>query len=397
MERLDEGKFIQLLEWLSEADAPATPPTAKDDDDDEDFVPQKQKFMNKPQAGHKRINPSDMSGPTPEDNPLGNNQMAPSLAGERAKSLIVMGRVKGFIEKYSKHAVDTFSGFQKGTVVNPTSGARADAESPGREKYSQMMSKDKALALVDKLPLMQSSQMMASVRMIGNYIWKVHATMRDELRSKTKEKLKGSGQVGNRTKFDPKSGNLVPTKSMDTDEPAFKDALAAASKEFEIDSVNIKADLNMLAQVAGILKRSGGFGGQADKTFLDRIMMGYVDDSGQYHLLSSKITPKPVGRELPPELKQFVPEPPEEKSKNKKSGGSSGEDDAPAVKARGPIIRKKSVEPAPRGKADDVSDADADEFLKGIADSISRPFSQYMNQIIEVAVADASPKWWDEL
>jgi hypothetical protein len=384
MDRLDETKLLKLLEWMSEAEE-------EHPDDIDASAPRKQKFGDKPQAGHKRINPGDMSGDNPEENPV-KSQMSPKLAGERAKAIMVMGRVSGFIDKYSDMAVDKFGGakatpggFALGGGVRkaePTKGA-GDRENTkgGVKNFQQMMSKDKVLQLVEKLPMMPGSQMTFAVRAIGNYIWKIHATARDNLRNATKEML--SKQKGYKVK---------------SDEIGYAESLKAASREFDDDSTNVKADLNMLAAVCGVLKRSGGFGGQADKTFLKKVIKGYVDASGGFHLLGVDIKPQESDVTLPPELAAMAaaPEKEEDDEDEPKSskGSSSKSSSGPAkVAAKGPTVRKMSTV----SKADQPSDEEADEFLKGIADAYSRKVDNYMTSIIEVAAANRKPKWWDEL
>jgi len=387
MDRLDEAKLLKLLEWMSEA-APEEHP-----DDVDSSAHLKQKFGDKPQAGHKRINPKDMSGDNPEDNPV-KSQMSPKLAGERAKAITVLGRVAGFIDKYSNLAVDKFGGssatpggFALGGGVRktaPTTGAGIrGSEGGGTKSFSQMMSKDKVMQLVEKLPMMPSSQMNFAVRAIGNYIWKIHAQARDDLRKATKEKVKG--QLGKDQK-------------VDTQDPAYQDKLKAASAEFDKDSTMIKGDLNMLAAVCGLLKRSGGFGGAADQTFLRKVIKGYVDAAGGFHLLGIDIKPQESDVALPPELASLAAEPEKEEDEEdepKKSKKSSvkGSASPPKTSAKGPTVRKASTV----AQSSDTSDEEADEFLKGIADSYARRVDNFMTSIIELAAADATPKWWNEI
>ena len=391
MDRLDETRLLKLLEWMSEA-APEEHP-----DDVDPSAHLKQKFGDKPQAGHKRINPKDMSGDSPEENPV-KSQMSPKLAGERAKAITVLGRVAGFIDKYSDLAVDKFGGAsaapEKSIAIKgsdndlgvrqgtQTKGAGDRAtKSGGVKSMQQMMSKDKVMQLVEKLPMMPSSQMNFAVRAIGNYIWKIHATARDNLRTATKQML--SKQKGYKVK---------------SDEVGYAESLKAASREFDEDSTMIKGDLNMLAAVCGLLKRSGGFGGAADQTFLRKVIKGYVDAAGGFHLLGIDIKPQESDVALPPELAALAAEPEkeddDEEDEPKKSKKSSVKGSAaPKVSAKGPTVRKASTV----AQSSDTSDEEADEFLKGIADSYSRRVDNYMTSIIELAAADAKPKWWNEI
>ncbi len=362
------------------------PKNIEDTESDEPTEPAlKRRRAVDPTKGHKRPSPHDLSGPDPSAQVMP-GQIAPRLAGDRAKAIIVMGRVKGFIEKYSEFAQEKL-GVSPGGVDPRTGEKLAGREEPGKS----LLSKDRVLQLVDKLPMMPSSQMMFATRAIGNYIWRIHATVREGIRHATKGRLKKQGQVGFRTKFDPSTGEEKPTKTLDTDTPGYKEALRAASREFDLDSTNIKADLNMLAAVGGVLKRSGGFGGKADMTFLDKVMKGYVDDSGQYHVKSVEIRPRAPDVALPPELQRL--------------SGWAGEQEPPAAsadepgpRAQGPVIRKGAAKPFTPAKSD-VGDKEAEEELRkmGLADTLGRQFDSWINEVIELSVADRFPNWWDEL
>lgn len=430
MIRLDENRLRELMEWLAEAEAEEEEDTESDAAaaSKADYerkvrageIPRGEKDVAKG-SGHKRPMPFDYSGAHPEQDPLG-GKLAPKLAGDRAKAIMVMGRVIGFVDKYSKKAVDKFGGASappeqsiafrghgQGVgggslgVRKPVATSTKTADDPrageqGNIKgMSQMMSVDKVKALIEKLPMMPGSQMMFAVRAIGNYVWKVHATMRQELRDATKKAMIGQGQNTTTTyKVDKKTGKPIsdkPKHRVDVESEPYKAKLAAASKEFDEDSTNIKADLNMLASVSGILKRSGGFGGAADKTFLDKIIKSYVDKEGVRRFKTPEIVPQEPQVSLPPELAKMSGYTPPEAgaSADKGSSKSSG-----GVKAAGPTIRKKSAAPSEPVK-NDVSDDEADEFLKGISDSILRPMDRYLNSIMEIAGTDRRPKWWDEV
>ena len=428
MEHLDENRLRELMEWLVEAEAEDD---IDDDNESDQVAAQRADFEKKvasgevqraerePQkGGHKRPMPFDYSGAKPAEDPL-QGKLSPKLAGDRAKAIMVMGRVVGFIDKYSKKAVEkfggasappeqsiAFKGYGQGVAGGDlgvrknvaTSTKTADDPRAGEQGnikgMSQMMSSDKVKSMVEKLPMMPSSQMMFAVRAIGNYVWKVHATMRQELRDATKKAMIGQGQnVTTTFNVDKKTGQPnkdKPKHRVDVESEPYKAKLTAMSKEFEEDSVNIKADLNMLAAVSGVLKKSGGFGGQADKTFLDKIIKSYVDKEGVRRFKAPEIIPKEPQTALPPELAKMSgytpPEAGASADKPKTSGG---------VKAAGPTIRKKSQTGAPVKNT--VSDEEADEFMKGISDSILRPFDRYMNSIMEVAGTDRKPRWWDEV
>jgi hypothetical protein len=166
----------------------------------------------------------------------------------------------------------------------------------------------------------------------------------------------------------------------------------AASREFDQDSVNIKGDLNVLAAAAGVLKRSGGFGGKADMTFLLKVMKGYVDDSGQYHLLRREIQPRSPDVSLPPDLQRasgYYGEP----APKDRPGSKKGK----VVRAKGPTIRKAAGPQEPFRNS--ISDDEADQALRdlGLADHLAREWSRAMNEVIELAAADRKPVWWDDL
>ena len=376
MERLDEAKLLNLLEWLEEASGEEDEEPTRDDSgepakskkwaipgDEEGQATPVKKFGDKPQAGHKRINPHDMSGDNPEENPV-KSQMSPKLAGERAKAIMVLGRVEGFIEKYSELAVDKFSGashspggFALGGGVRKgaeTKGAGDRAGTIGNVKsMSQMMSKEKVMALIEKLPMMPSSQMTFATRAIGNYIWRIHATARETIRDSVKGML--SKQKGGKVR---------------SDDPSYGPALEAASREFEKDSVNVKGDLNMLAAVSGLLKRSGGFGGPADKTFLKKVIKGYTDKEGNFHIKGVDIVPQESDVALPPELAALATAPEKEEDDEDESPKSSkSKKSATSTKAKGPTIRKANKEAV----------------------------DHYIDEMIEYASANFTPQWWNEL
>jgi hypothetical protein len=367
-------------------------------------------------GGHKRPMPHDYSG----GEPIPRGEIAPKLLGDRAKAIMVMGRVSGFIEKYSKFAQEKFggakaggekraelgttqvrgapTGLRVGHGTKATTGVGADVragEKGNIKGITQMMPKEKVVALVEKLPTMPSSQMMFAVRAIGAYVWRIHATVRDELRKATKEKMKGQGQATSRQLFDPKTGEFYadPKKRVDTEDPAYQAALRAASAEFDQDSTQIKADLNMLAAVSGILKRSGGFGGQADKTFLDKVIRGYINKEGKWQMKSKEIVPRAPEAPLPPELAKHT-------TWEDPAIAASKSADQP-VKAKGPTVRKKQKEPGQMNPVvqSDVSDDEADQALRdlGIADAYTRQFDRFISEILELAGTDYNPRWWDEL
>ena len=351
-------------------------PTEPDDDADE-VEPHKigqQRRALDPGKGHSRNMPKDMSGQDATDR-VYTGEIPPKLAGERAKALEVIDRVKSFVDKYSDFAISKLGGYKKGTLTSKPDGGE------GRKGIDSKMSKDKVLKLIDNLAMMPQSKMLQASRALANYVWTVHARVRQELR---KSAVSSAAKQGI-TKWDVnKSGEM--TTGVDTEHPSYKDALAAASQEFETDSMQIKADLNLLASAAGALKRSGGGGGKADASYLaKRPQFGEPP----------KIVPQDstVSLSKHPELQRMA-------------GGAASDADKPAgkaaVRATGPTVRKGAA-PAfksagqmnptlsPEEKA--ALDAEYDEYEKTKGESLNR----FMDVIIEQACADRVPKWWDEL
>lgn len=339
-----------------------------------------------PEKGHKKIAPHDLSGPTPEVQPV-TGAIAPKLAGERAKALSVLGRVRGFIDKYSKMAVDRFGGYSGGTIP----GAKGGGE--GRGQLQQMMSKERAMKLVEQLPMMPTSQMMSTVRMLGNYVWNVHRTARKDLRDATIQRLAVQGKTQQRKHYNPqtgeyeerpyydvekdpktgqeKLGKMRMDKGVDTDAPSFKAALAATSREFETDSVQIKADLNMLASAAGALKRAGGFGGQADKEFLQMV--------GGWK--KREVVPKEPEAPLPPELSKLAGDYPRQVPKSQRG----------KTQAKGPTIHKAQVHQVPSAPVrTDLPDELPPDWIKDHVE-------HRLREAIEVACADRQPHWLDDI
>jgi len=184
-------------------------------------------------GGHPRHFPGDMTGQRPES-PVFTGQMAPRLAGDRAKAQVVVDGIKSFIEEYGDLAYERSA--EGGEVTLP---------------------KERVLKLVDALPKMPSSQMMQAVRAIGNYIWRVHAGFRQVAR-------------GNKRAMLDKMADLP----RDQRRAAAKDILDTI-ENFDTASVQVKGNLNLLAAAAGELQRSTGGGSKADKTFLKKVGGGF--------------------------------------------------------------------------------------------------------------------------
>jgi hypothetical protein len=298
-------------------------------------------------GGHARSMPGDMTGQRPES-PVFTGQLAPKLAGDRAKATAIIDRVKHFVEEYADLAFERTS---KGEVRLP---------------------KEKVLALIDKLPTMPSSQMQNAVRAIGNYVWRVHAGFREIAR-------------GNEQAITQKMADMP----RDDRREAMKN-LQDTIDNFETASVQIKGDLNLLNAAAGELKRSAGGGSKADKTFLQKKGGGWgkppdVKVSQPTVKLPADLA---AASNYEPEPSEFEKEPAKEpgQRRSRKSGGEP-------VKARPPTIRRK-VEPMPTSSKEMPDDL-AREL--GIKDSIIRPFDRWINEVIRLAGSDHNPQWWEEM
>lgn len=350
-------------------DIPGAP---KPEDELDDLSPEERKEAERHRAraekqakmGHKRFMPHDYSGPDPSD-PGFKGAMAPALAGERAKAMLVIGRVIGFIEKYSEMAVQKFPGYAAHTIPGAPGGGKARG---GTEKT---MSKERAIKLVEALPMMPSSQAMAATRAIAHYIWRIHATFRELARGHTQ---KMTAQVADKSRAERR---------------AVAHDIRKDIEEFEADSVNIKGDINVLSAAAGTLKRSGGFGGQADKVFLQKVIKGYVDDSGQFHIKSISVEPKEPSVPLPPELQKLSSyeapplEPKVSRGPERISGG--GEKLPTSTRAPGGAVDKTA-----RARERMAQGLPPSEWFKDW-------FERELDTIAEAAEADFVPKWWNDL
>lgn len=319
---------------------------------------------------------SDPEDPTKKQSDYYSGEMAPELAGERAKAERVVSDIKEFINKYSKYAVDRFYGAQAGSVKG-IEGSGSD-ERFGRRGgvmgISQMMDKEKALKLVDNLPMMPQEEIFSSTRTLANYIWKIHGNARRGIRQEVAERLKKQGQLPLRKKewqgrfvIDPATGEPETTPGQyDYDDPVFKDALEAASKEFDTDSVKVKGAINLLAAAAGTLQRAKGKLGKADATYLAKVPK---------FMKPPEIVAKQPFTALTPGLAQRVGTPPPPPQKGKVKYDAKGRPINPStghanVKPVGPIIRKKNPNEA---------------------------FERWVNEMVEFAAADYVPTWWDEI
>lgn len=364
-----------------------------------------QRRADNPDKGHPRINPGDMTGSDPAS-AIVTGKMAPNLAGDRLKSMTVLARIREFINKYSSLAIDKFGGMKgpesdkrieyrgsQGLKVAKAGdtdfgrGADVRAGRTGNVKgIEQMMSKEKAIKLLESMPMMPSSRMMQAAHILGNYIWRIHATARADLRNATKERLAARSNFPKRRQLDPKTGEYQETDQIDTDHPAYKEHLEAMSREFETDSVQVKADLNMLAAACGELRRSGGFGSAADQAFLQK----------HQAWKKTEVLPKDSQVRLgnAPELKSLVGDVPDQYKIGKQ------QDDEPKLQARKPTIRRGGME-APGKQGAVVRRGrmiDPDDMPDELPDELSKEsFDRYLDRIIEHACAAGHVRWYDEL
>ncbi len=295
-------------------------------------------------SGRKTVYGQEFTGQDPTSHYYP-GEIAPALAGERAKAVAVVGGVKDFIEKYHTKAVDRFYG-SSAMPYDPRTGAKAGGEraqgrGTGVAGYAQMMNKDKALKLVDDLPMMSQDQMFGAARALGNYIWKIHGTARKELRQQVRDRL---------------------GPNVSAEDPQFQDALKATSKDFDTDSVKIKGDLNLLAAAAGALKRSGGKLGPADATFLTK---------KPRFAKPPEVVPKEPTVSLPPGLRALA-----------------GQEDEPAEPRAAQKLQRVPGTVAPKGGVRPVM-----PLIRKKHEAIDR----WVDEVIEHAVADRTPHWWDEI
>jgi hypothetical protein len=129
------------------------------------------------------------------------------------------------------------------------------------------------------------------------------------------------------------------------------------SAEFDDDSTKIKGAINLLASAAGTLKRAGGKRGQADATFLTKKSRFYKPP---------EVLAKEPTTTLSPELQRLA-------------GPSSTAASSPASAPKSSSAPARAVWPTVRKKQPNEA------------------FDRWINEVIELAVADHAPTWWDEL
>jgi hypothetical protein len=424
--RDDSGEPPRASRWSKDGTDVAPPPKTRSADD--------------PTKGHKRHFPSDMSGPKPADNPI-TGQIAPALAGERAKAQMTVDRVKNFIEKYSALAIDRFGGAKSATLTKGSAPETRSGARGGIHSHEQLMSKERAVKLIDQLPMMPSSQAQLAVRALGTYIWKIHANAREQLRTQVKGDLtkqgalkkpedaapklaldrshaefkdaianltsKGIARYENEKLLFKKSHPLFKTAMTDLvtrgiitqkggaseePHPSYEPALKAASRDFEIDSIQIKADLNLLASATGQLRKSTGGGGKADATYLAKKLKwrGEDQETGEQMPPSVEIVPKAPSVSLPPELRQMAGDWTDDSEKSSKKTGSGG-GGRKRVPTTGNKLPGRPLEIPKSMQSVDVSQL-PDELPD---DWIKDSFNRYLDLVIEQAVADRDPQWWD--
>ena len=320
-----------------------------------------------PGTGRKTVYGPEFTGQDPAGHYY-SGEIAPALAGERSKIEVAAEVVREFVKKYSSKAKEHFYGADPESVKQ-LAGPQASAVRAQRwgEKgaitgQTQVMDRQKALDAIDGLAEMPQEEAMSTVRALQHYVWKIHATARDELRQDVVDRMKKTGQLplrrkewGGRFVMDPKTGEpeTIPGK-YDLRSDEFLNALEAASKEFENDSTKVKGALNLLSASAGTLKRAAGKSGEADATFLQK-----VPKFGR----PAEVEPKPPTTVLSPQMSRLAG-PIAEPTKK-----SSSDPRKRVARAQGPIIHRKAQEALDR----------------------------WVNDVIREAVADFEPSWLDEL
>ena len=128
-----------------------------------------------------------------------------------------------------------------------------------------------------------------------------------------------------------------------------------------------------------------------DMTFLEKIVKGYVDDSGQFHITKRIIQPKSPDIKLPPELQSASGYTGEPASSSKSKGGAP-----PHPKAKGPIVHRKGTGDQPT-LSTTTTDDEADQALRdmGITDSYVREWSRAMSEAYD-RHAEHEPHWSDD-
>jgi hypothetical protein len=287
-----------------------------------------------PRAGHRQGLGADFS--TGEDPITGEKEpdipyqgaIAPKLLGDRSRTKAIIDSISLFVDKYAPLAIQSFAGYAGGSVPEGPF-----ATSPQRrDSIKGLMSQDKVHKLLDELPTMQSDQLIDAVRILANYIWRIHAEARAELRRRATSIVAKQGVDDSDVKMgkvidpttnkpvkdergryirDPKTGKQIErwqlSQFVDTRGELFKNTLAALSREFNEDSSRIKSDLTVLMNAVGNIARASGKGSRADAEFLEKIRqfpkhMDPDDSSSPLVQVPPRIVARPPEAPIDPSL-----------------------------------------------------------------------------------------------
>lgn len=344
-------------------------------------------------SGRPVARPPEFSDPddaTKKQKDVYPGEIAPAMAGAREKIDRAVARLEGFVEKYAKHAIDKFYGSKAGTVKKMDSefGDMRVGKRGGVQGLEQRMNKDDALKLVDELPDLPQDQAFQQQKSLFHYFHRAIANARREVRDEIRGGMDYQSKPRQVAKKD-KEGNIYYDTLYDWETDEYKDKMDKAMEELERDKAQILSDLNLIATASGTLQRATGRYGKADATYLDKKARW---------MKKPAIIPKQPDVGLSPTRRAQAgpaPEPPEPKGI-----GSTGREPVPpeiaAQRAQAnkpwwsPVERNPKVPERPRPMG---LPPRGPVVRKKKQESID----WFLDNIIETAVADRTPQWWDDI
>lgn len=346
-------------------------------------------------------------------------QIAPAAAGERSKVEQAQQSIRDFIQKYSKLAVDRFYGAKGGEigVSGPKAGSALAAIQPrlgkrgGVKGMSQLMDKNRALKLVDDIPMAAQDEAIQMQKELAYYIWTIHANARPAFRQAV---LKQLGLESNKPITVQKrdaDGKIYYDQVKPSETDKFKKLLAGVSEQFDTDSTKVKAGINLISTATGMLKRAAGRSGAADAPILAK-----KPRFGK----PPEIVAKPATTRLSPELAALAGPAPYGDVPGKKGALKPGvnpftgeptglhepaEPLATEPQQRMMVSPRRVTEPGegvpivskfPRARHHPSRPGKPGGYFVRKKEP-NEAIDRWVNEVIQLAVADYSPTWVDDL
>ena len=347
-------------------------------------------------------------------------EIAPNLAGEREKIDQATARLLKFIDKYARFATDKFYGYKAGTVKNtdPEAMKKLQAQYGKQKQYShgedvrstsdmrvgkrggvsgaeQMMDKNAAIELINQLPTMEQDKAFESQKQLYYFFHRAFKGARSQVKDVVHKDIDYQSKPRDVKKID-KEGNPYYVKEYDWETPEYEDRMSAAMEALEKEKTQVLADLNLLASASGTLKRASGRYGKADATALER--------KPRWKKPPEIVAKQPVTK-LNPQMRGLAgPAPADPDPKAIGSTGAEPDRIAAAAAANARIAAAKDLNKPwwdPVSRNPPVPERPRPMGLPARGPIIRKKkqeaFDRYMYRIIEMAVADHSPTWLDEL